>query len=143
MKMWTMQILRFVTLYVLLMGCEKLYPLEAAQAHHTAPAPNRAQSISSNSNETSTIVPQVRSGGYVNRNTPLKSKFWVAIREGDLRTVSDLITENMNLNFMVTVPSDMPNEKGAETTPLLQAVAGGHPEMVEFLIQHGAAVNFH
>jgi ankyrin repeat protein len=81
--------------------------------------------------------------GYLNRNSPLRSKFWVAISEGDLRSVSDLITESMNLNFMVTVPSDMRDEKGRETTPLLEAVAGGHPEMVEFLIQHGSAVNFH
>jgi ankyrin repeat protein len=37
----------------------------------------------------------------------------------------------------------MQGQKDLETTPLMHAVAGGHPEMVEFLIQHGAAVNFH
>lgn len=143
MDIWKLQILRFVTLYVLLIGCEKLYPLEAAQAHNTAPVPNRAQSASSNSSEISPIVPQVRSGGYINRNTPLKSKFWVAIKGGDIVTLRNLIDDKTNFNFIQSTPSDMQGQKALETTPLLQAVAGGHPEMVEFLIQQGAEVNFH
>lgn len=134
MNMRTMQILRFLALYMILVGCEKHCTLAAAQEHHTAPVPT---------NVTQQTTPQNHGGRYLNRNSPLTSKFWVAIRAGDLRTLNDLITEKMDLNFIIDVPSEMRGEKDTEITPLLHAVAGGHSEMVEFLLQHGAAVNFH
>jgi len=126
-----------------LIGCSQRSIKQSAQAPQMAPVPAPMQYAAHISTVELLVLPQNHRGGFVNRNSPLRSKFWVAIRDGDVRTVSDLITENMNLNFMVTVPSDMRDEKGRETTPLLEAVAGGHPEMVEFLIQHGSAVNFH
>src|SRR5262249_45569746 len=75
------------------------------------------------------------------------SKFMIAIWQGDMATVSEEVRRGINLN--VGFPDDCP-EGGFGTTPLVNAVEAsawsrigtGHPQMVEYLLQHGADPNF-
>lgn len=85
---------------------------------------------------------QAQSEGYVTRNSPRDSKFLVAVRAGDVVSVSSMLRADVSLNSFINVPSE-PGGPENETTPLLEAVIGGHAEMVEFLLTRGASANFH
>ena len=79
--------------------------------------------------------------GYVTRNSGRNSKFLLAIREGDINGLRALLRPGMNFDSVITVSGE-PDSQHA-ITPLLEAVIGGHSEMVEFLLTHGASPNFH
>jgi hypothetical protein len=49
------------------------------------------------------ICPRSHVQGYVRRNSPLNSAFWRVIRDGDVKTLAALLTDNTNLNFTVDI----------------------------------------
>ncbi len=63
-----------------------------------------------------------------------KTRFLRAVQQGDARTVAALLNRNKELARL-----EQPYGKGSGSTPVLRmAVLGGHSEIVELLIAHGA-----
>jgi ankyrin repeat protein len=119
-----MQIFRFITLCVLLIGCEGLHTLGAAQAHNTAPLPKKAGSH-----------------GYClySQGTgPVNSPLMIAIWQGNTERVSKMIESEKDLNKTFSIACHNNEDGDIKTTPLLNAIRGGHSEMVKLLLCHGA-----
>jgi len=89
------------------------------------------------------MAPAPKQGGshgyclYSQGTGPVDSPLMVAIWRGDTQAVSRLMASDHDLNRTFTIPC---NDGGDDlkTTPLLNAIRGGHVEMVQFLLEHGA-----
>lgn len=90
--------------------------------------------------------PAVETGGNhycrVERETgPVNSPLMIAIWQGDLPMLAKLTSTGINFNR--TVPFDCNDDVYTlQTTPLLNAINAGRPEIVEFLLKHGANSTF-
>jgi ankyrin repeat protein len=70
----------------------------------------------------------------------VKSKLMMAILKGDVKAVGDLLGPETNIVLETRFASSTAK---VQTTPLQFAVLAERPEVVEFLLQHGADPNFH
>jgi ankyrin repeat protein len=119
----TQSILIALSLFLLLSGCHNRLQ---AQGQKMVPAPK-----------------QDSLGGYClysQATGPVDTPFMIAIWRGDIQRVNLLIASEGNLNKVFAL--SCADNKNLATTPLLNAIRGGHPEMVEFLLNHGANLLF-
>ena len=109
--MWTLQALRFVTLCVLLIGCEKQYRHEVAQARNTAPVLARNCVTCGNSS--------LGNGNctYSSAIGPVKFPLMIAIWQGDRDALQNLTKTVASLNILI--PLDCyDGTKKLYTTPI-------------------------
>jgi Ankyrin repeats (3 copies)/Ankyrin repeats (many copies) len=81
-------------------------------------------------------------GGWCRTPDYLSKGFMGAISKGDVKTADSLTNANTNFNQIIKYRCN-DSDQEFETTPLIWAVQGGHLEMVEYLLRHGAYVNLY
>jgi ankyrin repeat protein len=88
-----------------------------------------------------TLAPKARCSNayciYSQATGPVNSPLMIAIWRGDIQSAGRMISSARDLNKSFTISC---NDGGTalQTTPLINAIEGAHPEMVEFLLRHGA-----
>jgi ankyrin repeat protein len=103
-------------LFLLLSGCHNHLQ---AQDQRTDPAPKKHSSAGFCM--------------YSSVTGPVDTPFMTAVWRGNIQNVNELIASEGNLNKVVAISCD-----DNATTPLLNAIEGRYPEMVELLLKHGA-----
>jgi ankyrin repeat protein len=115
----TQSILLSLSLFLLLSGCHNRLQ---AQGQKTDPAPKKHSSAGFCM--------------YSSVTGPVDTPFMIAVWRGNIQSVNELIASEGELNMGFASSCD--DNAGLSTTPLLNAIGGRHPEMVELLLKHGA-----